>query len=647
MAGIVYEQPATPAGPPATPIGPGFSPQSFRDKKDQYDNLLQSVLSQRTTGVLDGLAKMATAGLLGWRQSKNQDKADSARAGASADTSRLLEALMGGGKTAPAATPPGVGGSDKLTNALVQSRGGPALGNDVLGDGKLPADMVHKESRGNQFAANGKPLTSPAGAIGIAQVMPGTAPEAARLAGVPFDDNRYRTDAAYNEQLGSAYYDAQMSKFGDPELARAAYNAGPGRVDQYVGSGRPLPAETVQYADLNGDGRIGGTAPQGPQQGPQVAAVGQGDMPLAPGGPEMPASMQPGYQPIGSQVPQQQAAAPAAPVGQQPAGGGNAQLQAALAIMSNPWADEGQKQVAGLILQQAMKQDQPVNGIEMGNRLVNPRTGAVIADFSEQGGSGAFEGKAADIQAANYLVAQGKMTREQAAQWLLARQAVGPNGQVDLITPDALSSGQSVGGAPAVMNGQPMGAAPPVQPNQPGVVTVRQPGMANLTEGQGNAALYADRMRAANAVIDQFGAEGQDRGQNFLSAVPFFGNSMVSSGYQQNDQAQRDFVTATLRRESGAAISESEFTNARKQYFPQPGDSPEVIEQKRQNRLTAINGIARAAGPAYFNAEQQAGQQPPVAPQPQGVPGPQGAAPPVQPGGGGVLRYDAQGNRIQ
>lgn len=190
-----------------------------------------------------------------------------------------------------------------------------------------------------------------------------------------------------------------------------------------------------------------------------------------------------------------------------------------------------------------------------------------------------------------------------------------------------------------MMNGQPMGAQPPAPgavPQQPGVVTVRQPGSANLTESQGNAALYADRMREADTIIGDVGAAGQDRGQRLLNAVPVFGNSLVSSDFQQNDQAQRNFINAALRRESGAVISPEEFANAKLQYFPQPGDRPEVLEQKRQNRLTAIQGISRAAGPAYFSAEQAATQQPPAAPQ--------GAAPPVQ--AGSVIRYDAQGNRI-
>ena len=51
------------------------------------------------------------------------------------------------------------------------------------------------------------------------------------------------------------------------------------------------------------------------------------------------------------------------------------------------------------------------------------------------------------------------------------------------------------------------------------------------------------------------------------------------------EQAERNFINATLRRESGAAIAESEFDSARKQYIPQPGDSAGVLEAKRQNRL--------------------------------------------------------------
>jgi hypothetical protein len=98
--------------------------------------------------------------------------------------------------------------------------------------------------------------TSPAGAIGPAQVMPGTAREAAQAAGLPYDEKRYKTDFAYNLAIGRAYYNKQLAKFGDPLLAAAAYNAGPGRVVSALKKGgaegwtRHLPAETRNYVKV-------------------------------------------------------------------------------------------------------------------------------------------------------------------------------------------------------------------------------------------------------------------------------------------------------------------------------------------------------------------------------------------------------------
>jgi hypothetical protein len=80
------------------------------------------------------------------------------------------------------------------------------------------------------------------------------------------------------------------------------------------------------------------------------------------------------------------------------------------------------------------------------------------------------------------------------------------------------------------------------------------------------------------------------------SLVP---NEMIPGESLQLQQAQRDFVNAQLRRESGAAISESEFDNARKQYFPQPGDSDAVVAQKKEARERAQQNMGRGAGGAY------------------------------------------------
>lgn len=120
-----------------------------------------------------------------------------------------------------------------------------------------------------------------------------------------------------------------------------------------------------------------------------------------------------------------------------------------------------------------------------------------------------------------------------------------------------------------------------------------------MTDEQAKAAGFSDRMVQAMGQIDQFGQAGTSYSDTMKGSIPVVGNAMVSPEYQQLDQAKRNFVNAVLRRESGAAVSPSEFENANKQYFPQPGDTPQTLEQKALNRKTALEGMARSAGPSY------------------------------------------------
>lgn len=122
-----------------------------------------------------------------------------------------------------------------------------------------------------------------------------------------------------------------------------------------------------------------------------------------------------------------------------------------------------------------------------------------------------------------------------------------------------------------------------------------------MNEAQSKDALYTNRMLGAEKVLRSLDADVgttvmgriQDRVSNAT------GFNVRSPDLQKFDQAQRDFINATLRRESGAAIAQSEFDNANKQYFPQPGDTSDVIAQKRANRMEAIKGIGAGAGPGY------------------------------------------------
>lgn len=134
----------------------------------------------------------------------------------------------------------------------------------------------------------------------------------------------------------------------------------------------------------------------------------------------------------------------------------------------------------------------------------------------------------------------------------------------------------------------------------------------NLTEAQGKATNFSIRAKQAHEVINNIGEDGKVQPgliKRGAEAIPFVGEALgtalnitQSDAQQQVEQAQRNFVNAVLRQESGAAINKDEFDNAKKQYFPQPGDSAAVIEQKRLNREAAIKGFDIAAGPGAKQA---------------------------------------------
>lgn len=124
----------------------------------------------------------------------------------------------------------------------------------VRPQGGLPRDFNDLWSRLIQIESGGdQSAVSPKGAIGRAQIMPATGPEAARLAGLPWDPERLKNGGAYNEALGQAYLKDQLRRYnGDPAKAMAAYNAGFGRVNAAIEKGgenwvNHLPKETRDY----------------------------------------------------------------------------------------------------------------------------------------------------------------------------------------------------------------------------------------------------------------------------------------------------------------------------------------------------------------------------------------------------------------
>jgi hypothetical protein len=261
----------------------------------------------------------------------------------------------------------------------------------------------------------------------------------------------------------------------------------------------------------------------------------------------------------------------------------------------------------------------------------NP-VGLIPIPKPKEQGTGPFTGNSVEAQALNMLIANGTLTQPQAADLAAGKTITNPaDGSVIFMTPSGLFK-QAPGGQP--MPAAPGGGAPAPAAPGAGMIPVTPPKPVQMTEGQSNAALYADRMREADAIIAANEKAGMSVGGKALEVLPGgVGNFLQSDAYQLFEQARRNFINAVLRRESGAVIADTEFANAEKQYFPRPGDSEAVLKQKAANRRSAIEGIARAAGPAY---------KPQAAPTPAAAP--TTAPAPQAPGGAdrGKLLFDAR-----
>ena len=134
------------------------------------------------------------------------------------------------------------------------------------------------------------------------------------------------------------------------------------------------------------------------------------------------------------------------------------------------------------------------------------------------------------------------------------------------------------------------------------------------TESEQKAYGFAQRMEFSDQVIKELEtkalAEGQDPTilyptvtSQAASGVPLVGNYLrtktLSPVQQQYRQAQENWIRANLRKESGAVISPQEMDDEIRTYFPQPGESSEVIQQKQLARQVTQDAMKTSAGAIY------------------------------------------------
>lgn len=148
-----------------------------------------------------------------------------------------IQLLRGGGQQ-PAAG--GGGGGNAITNGAASFLNNDWLNSFPTGSGDMSQyipSLIQQESGGNPN------VVSSTGAFGLTQILPSTAANpgfgVAPLASAnPQDEINFTT----------SYLNAMESRYNDPAMALAAYNAGPGVVDNARSFGN-LPSSVQQYVN--------------------------------------------------------------------------------------------------------------------------------------------------------------------------------------------------------------------------------------------------------------------------------------------------------------------------------------------------------------------------------------------------------------
>jgi soluble lytic murein transglycosylase len=110
---------------------------------------------------------------------------------------------------------------------------------------RLVLGLIHVESSGNPRAV------SKVGALGLMQLRPQTAAAMARECAIPWEGSQSLFDPDLNVRLGVRYLTLLIDRFGDINVALAAYNWGPTRIARTIRKGRSVPvgyAESVRRA---------------------------------------------------------------------------------------------------------------------------------------------------------------------------------------------------------------------------------------------------------------------------------------------------------------------------------------------------------------------------------------------------------------
>jgi hypothetical protein len=140
-----------------------------------------------------------------------------------------------------------------------------------------------------------------------------------------------------------------------------------------------------------------------------------------------------------------------------------------------------------------------------------------------------------------------------------------------------------------------------------GVLAGTEKNKSVFAKEQKDAAGFAIRMEAGIKIMEDLTASGFNPVNLYdrvMENSPFLSNALVSGKYQVYRNAAKDFAMAQLRRESGAALTESEMELAKDLFIPTFGDKPATLAAKAASRERNYQNMKSSAGKAFDIAKK-------------------------------------------
>lgn len=514
------------------------TPETVARKRAAIAQLLASNRSPKNVG--EGIGAMMS-GIAAGVMSNRANRAETAgRENATSAIAKLLGGGMGGGSSISAAppqpqeTPQGQYANDRVAQAF----GDPGAP-QVAGSNPYRDAIASIESAGSgDYSAVGPTHPELGRALGRYQIMEANiGPWSQQVLGREVTPDEFMANPQIQDAIFDGIFNGYVEEYG-PEGAAQAWFAGPGGVGK-------LDRKDSLGTDVGSYGQR------------FMQALGQNEQ---------------AAQPVQLAQAQPQTMNDAGP-----------SMQQLLEVSQNPWLTDTQRGIVNVLLERQMQQNDPMRQMEMERaqleleqlrnpqedlinagkgRLYNPNTGEWIV----------APGVAAPNEAPTVKSFYDDQGREYKAQWNPATQ------QWD-----------QVGGAKASSNG--------ISVTSPDGTTIQVGG--KLTEAQSKDVVYYTRGMDADSQLATLDTELVDFGQQAAGALPLgIGNYLRNPEFRQAKVAADQFLTAVLRKDTGAAITAQEFQIYGPMFLPVPGDDPATIEQKRRARQVALLAIRSGLGTA-------------------------------------------------